>query len=244
MKILVGVNALTSVNSYVYSSHCNFWYWLGKHHSETEFLFFTPPRMSIDRMRNEAAKAALQQHCDYLMFVDDDVVIPKNCLNFLIDERFDITAGMTVIRGYPYNLMNFKYIDPEKTKLDFYNDYKKEDADEKGFITCDAVGFSCALIKVELLTKLSKPYFVTGPFNTEDIYFCVKAFKEFPDVKMAFNVNVWTAHLGEPKMLTPYNRHLYKKFEETETPEVLEKKSVDRGTEYRDKCIKTFESST
>ena len=44
-----------------------------------------------------------------------------------------------------------------------------------GVYDCSAVGFSFCLIKMDVLLKCPKPFFITGPKNTEDIYFCIKS---------------------------------------------------------------------
>ena len=176
MKILVAVNTLTSVESSVYSNHCQFWFRLGRS-SPHDFILYHPKRTSIDRMRNTAAKLAIENGCDYLLFVDDDVLIPVNAIDCLIEADGDCVAGWTIIRGYPFKNMFFRY-SKELNLVNLRDDELPEGSlkeDSREIIPVDAVGFSCVLLKVESLKKVETPYFVTGPYNTEDIYFCVKA---------------------------------------------------------------------
>ena len=83
MKILVGVNTLTSVDQLVYLSHCQFWTRTVKQYPNDEFMFFAPHRMSIDNMRNASVKVALQHNCDYLLFIDDDVIVEPHTFKSL-----------------------------------------------------------------------------------------------------------------------------------------------------------------
>lgn len=196
--------------------------------------------MSIDRMRNMTAKLAVDNNADYVLFIDDDVIIPINTVESLIACDADIAAGWTLIRGYPFNNMFFKWKEDSKTDLENYADPVKVEID--GNILCDAVGFSCCLIKVSLLKAIQQPYFVTGPFNTEDIYFCLKALYtcgkcglvrdyhgdgkcEFEglDPRIVVSTNVITQHLLGPEYIDKDTKAAYKLYFETLNPEVIER---------------------
>lgn len=236
MKILVGCNTLQSLDQAIYSNHCNFWYRLGKEHSDIEFLFFTPPRLSIDTMRNMAAKYALINECEYLMFVDDDIMIPDNAFNLLLPamENYDILAGHTVVRGYPFNNMAFDFTNEAKTHLGFMNKFEPL---EDGTVPCQAIGFSLVLIKCSLLKKVKTPYFLTGSHTTEDVYFCLQAKHDFPDVRIGFHTKVPTGHLGHRPIYEWKNRDFYHKLVEGLDPELVKlSQSDDHGEEYLKKC--------
>jgi hypothetical protein len=234
MRTLIGINTLTAVDSQVYSNHCQFWFRLAKQFPDDTFALFTPARASIDRMRNISARVALENDYDYLMFIDDDVFVPFDAYKKLRAMNYDIAAGNVVVRGYPFNPMMFKY--NEDKCLSFYTDYKGKDKD--GILDVDAVGFSCCLIKVSLLKRVIQPYFVTGPFNTEDVYFCVKAKEAFPQVKMGVHVGVECGHLGYPPIYTPSNVHLFMDLEKPTTP--VEEGRQDNREGYFDKCLDSF----
>lgn len=237
MKILIGTNTLTQINGYVYSNHSQFWYRLGKHRPEDKFIFFTPPRMTIDTMRNTAAKVALENECDYLMFIDDDVLIPFDALDQLLAMQYDIAAGFTIIRGYPYDVMFFKeYKENGQRKLSYFNDYR-DFTKENGIVDCGAVGFSCVLIKCELMKKISLPLFITGSQHTEDVYFCLKAREYVPECTIGVQTKLITGHVGEPKIFTPENREYYQRLDEFEMgSKPVDQRKNDRGKEYLEKC--------
>lgn len=219
MKVLVGVNTLTDVAQEVYSSHCNFWSKTVQMYPgpENQFLFFTPKRMSIDRMRNEAARIALEQECDYLMFLDDDVIVQPSTFKSLLEADLDIVMAHTFIRGYPFHPMCFKYVLKEGNQnvMEHY-DKVVEEADEKGIARCDAIGFSCALIKCSLLKKVTTPFFVTiNGSHTEDVYFCIKARREVGDeVSIGVDTKVPTAHMFEKFFVAQENVELLRKMHE------------------------------
>lgn len=227
---MIGINTLTAVEQPVYSNHIQFFYRLGKHFPNDTFAINTPRRLSIDRMRNMTAKVALEMEADYLMFIDDDVVVPIDCLQKLLAVDADIVAGWTLIRGYPFQNMFFHKDDNQGLIVDTKM-YEPE-----GIIDVDAVGFSCALIKCSLLKKLPPPYFVTGTHNTEDIYFCVKARHFFPDTTIKVDLSITTAHGMGTEYMEPRTKAAYSKYFETCYPEAIEpEREQDRGQKYLDR---------
>lgn len=239
MRIIFGVNTLNAVEQPVYSSHVNFFYKVGKDYPDATCALNTPRRMSIDRMRNQTAKFALEGEFDYLMFVDDDVSIPPDSLTKLLACDADIAAGWTIIRGYPFENMFFRHVNGDRNTLE---NYPTKEFEKGSVVPCDAVGFSCVLIKTSLLRKVPPPWFVTGTANTEDIYFCMKARHLFPDTKIVVDTSIETSHVLGPEFIGPDNVENYTSYCEKAYPNLYIPKAIreeqekieygDRGFEY------------
>lgn len=235
LKILVGVNTLTVIDQTVYANHCQMWFRFGRSAVDIDFAFYTPRRASIDRMRNEVGKFAVQHEFDYILFIDDDVLVPFDGLMKLLKADADIAAGWTIIRGYPFDNMFFKYDTPEKVGLKRWNGWKETDLIEgTSILPVDAVGFSFCLIKTSLLHKVPPPYFVTGPFNTEDIYFCIKSRIQYPECTIVIDTSVKTGHLFGSEFIDPGNVEHFKNYIEAAYPDQVEQNPVssDRGDNY------------
>lgn len=232
MKTFIGINTLTAVEQPVYANHLNLFYRLGKHYPNDTFGLFTPRRTGIDRMRNSLAKMAIEQEFDYLAFIDDDVIVPLDLFDKLYAADADIVAGWTIIRGYPYENMFFEF---DKNRNLTTN---KDQTRDGKTIPVDAIGFSTALIKVDLLRKIPPPWFVTGPTNTEDIYFCLKARQYVPDCTIKVDKSIETMHILGPEGIAPWNIKDFKEYFEKQNPDVLEsgipfiEKNGDRGKDY------------
>lgn len=227
MKYFICTNILSSIDPSAYVSHCNFWYRLGRKFPLDTFYAMTPPRMAIDQARNWAAKMALELECDYLMFLDDDMVIIPDTLSSLIDCDLDITMAHTYIRGNPFNVMAFKK--NEQGNLAFFNDYESS-VNEKGIYLCDAVGFAVCLIKVSLLRKMETPYFVTGTGHTEDIYFCCKARVEVGEtVSIGVDTKVPTGHLLHKEAVSFHTVDKLRTYYKELAKEIID---ADRGAKY------------
>lgn len=237
--------------------------------------------MSIDNARNTAADLAMKAQCDYLMFIDDDVMIPKNTLDLLLKADKDIIAGLVIIRGMPFNVMAFRWMDlgvpqedrpkeDEKRSLTFYNDLPLrtpcESGHERFHIECenclkiglhpdglqavvdvDAIGFSCALIKTDVLHQLTTPYFITGRHHTEDVYFCMKVKTELVGTEennnqaptIAMHTGVQCGHLLNPE---PIEWSVRKRLTDFYAPEVAKEKEASaenfhRNMGYIEKCL-------
>lgn len=237
MKIVVGTNTLSEIQQPAYVNHCQFWFRLGRSYPDINFLFSAPPRMSIDRMRNMTAKVAIQSNADYVLFLDDDVIVnPNYGLKQLLDCDADIAAGRVCVRGWPFNYMVFN-----KTKEDDEGLYISKELPKEGIVDCDAVGFSFCLIKTDVIRNMPEPWFVTGVNNTEDIYFCKRARNINPELKIKVNCDCKCSHILWPEIIGEHNRDAYKKYMQELDPSLSDAEAIpakDRGAEYLQMVVK------
>lgn len=230
-RIVVGINSLVSTTHAAYSNHMQLFYRLGRSYQDIDFCFVNPPRMSIDRMRNLAAETALEIEASHLLFIDDDVLIPTpfDFLRKLIACDASIACADVLVRGYPFNHMMFRYTNKARTGLALMPNVPLV----LGPIPVDAVGFSVALIKTELLRDLAKPYFVTGVTNTEDVYFCVKARDKFPDCRIIADTSIQCGHILWSEIIDANNKNSYKRYHDAQFGKPKkEPKTDDRGNAY------------
>lgn len=227
--IVVGINSLVNTSQAAYSNHIQLFYRLGRNYPNIDFCLINPPRMSIDRMRNVAAETALDLEASHLLFIDDDVIVPRpfDFLDKLIACDSDIACGDVLIRGYPFNHMIFRYNKAKDGLLQMPNVPKK-----LGPIKVDAVGFSLCLIKTSLLREIPKPYFITGVTNTEDIYFCVKAREKFPDCTIVCDTSIECGHILWSEIIEPRNKKNYKRYYDAQFGKPEKVKTEDRGLPY------------
>ena len=255
MKTLVAINNLTVVDQMAYANHCQLWFRLGVmkgrrniEGQEVEFALCNPKRMTIDRMRNEAAKIAIEGDFDYLWFIDDDVLVPFDAFVKLQARDKDIIAGVTHIRGYPFYPMIFNFSDEKYKENTYVVDYKTT-CDSSGLLKCDAVGFSCCLIKVSLLKKVIPPFFITScapSYNqTEDVFFCRRAKEQNPDLEVYVDTTIHTAHILGSDVIEPSTVEFWKTLEESRSPqlkEVIEREEkkgrLDRTPEQTENVLK------
>lgn len=180
--------------------------------------------MSIDRMRNATAKAAIECRADYVLFLDDDVIInPNHGLKHLIDCDADCAAGKVVIRGYPFDYMVFKW----QGKKNNRGLVARKTLPKSGIHDFDAVGFSFCLLKTAIFKRLPSPWFVTGLNNTEDIYFCMKARELDPDYSIRVNCDCDCGHILWPEVMDTSNRKQYARYYRSINPQPKKDKKAD-----------------
>jgi len=243
LSIVIGINSLASTPYMAYSNHISAFHKLGRWaaNGKHNIALYNPERMSIDRMRNQCAKIAIESKADYLLFWDDDVLVPLDFIDSLISCNADIAAADVIIRGYPFNHMAF--MSDSKGGLAPIEKLEPLVKKQKSpVLNVGAIGFSLCLIKVELLKKMTDPWFITGMTNTEDIYFCLKAKAVDKNVTIKLDTRVQCGHILWQEVISTENKKHYSEYQEKQNPGMKEqhlkqseqKKHAtdDRGSRY------------
>ena len=140
----------------------------------------------LDGVRNELCQQALIHGCDHIWWCDTDQVYPPDVLVKLIDRNLPIVCAKVHRRKPPYDPL-LKRLNKNRKKDDpFYIDIKYDEwalrnkPDE--LIEVDATGFGCNLMAIEVIEKMSKPWFKFNLYPKdrnepigEDFYFWNKA---------------------------------------------------------------------
>ena len=162
-----------------------------------EVKIYTQQGTVIDRSRNILAEQALEDGCDYIMFIDADMLLPQNAVDDLLDMNLDIVSGLYFQKGKPYlPVARLKKKDGDEEHV-FLEDFEFNDV-----IKVAGVGMGCCLIKADVLRKMEYPYFMfewkerNGRMEqtAEDLYFCDKAKKLGFDTYL--NTGIVCEHFG------------------------------------------------
>lgn len=210
-SIMVACNTLTSISGETYPYHMKLFYEMGRRHPNYNFFQLFASRMSIDRFRNWAAEQAIAYGCRYLMFMDDDMTITQETFGLLLEgcehQGYGILAAFNYIRGYPFKIMSFKYdlmAGHKRLRNLLQEDINR--AAPGSIIACDAIGTAVCMISVDTIRNTPKPWFLTGPHGTEDIYFCLDAKAHNPELKIGMHTGCITGHLLEPEKISHETR--------------------------------------
>lgn len=161
-----------------------------------KFEVFTcvPKRTPIVTARNLIVAEALKQECDWIFWIDDDMVIKPdvNIIEKLMAHDKDIISPLFFSRCYPFIPMIFK----RKTWASRYCVYDNIIDYPKGLLKVDGVGFGCVLTKVEIFKKLTQPYFWANEIFGEDLFFCENCTRAGIEIYCDTTVDV--GHIGEP----------------------------------------------
>ena len=129
-----------------------------------------PYGYTVAGARNFVIQKAIDQGYDYVFFVDDDVLIPRNALVQLIHHNADIVGGMYYRKYFPLETVGM-HLDEEGFPCSVK--YTMGDVIHNTLV----LPSGCTLIKVEVLKKLEAPWYKTitvkgRPTLTEDTYLC------------------------------------------------------------------------
>lgn len=151
----------------------------------------------IDRARNLLTQRALNDGCDYIMFIDADMILPPNAIDNLIDMNLPIASGLYFQKGKPY-----LPVARLKRNEDDEDHRFLEDFEFGKIIKVAGAGFGCVLIKANVFREIEYPWFkfdwkeIRGKLEQigEDLYFCDKAKDAGYDTYL--NTGIVCSHFG------------------------------------------------
>ena len=172
-----------------------------------EVLFDSVRGYDVATARNHIAQKAIDLNTDYVLMVDNDVVIPKDAIKKLLEDAKDVNLGYYAHRDadniYRGRTCICKLKQPDGT--DYYHfplESEYTAAEMHGMaeagtkkIEVHGGGMGCALIKTELFRTIPYPWYDWvnyGDANrgmlSEDLYFCVlcknSGYKIYADVRV------------------------------------------------------------
>ncbi len=165
---------------------------------DAEFGYYESSIVNLDECRNDIVKRALADGCDWLFFIDADVVLSEDILAKLLARDLAVVSGVYYKKAYPYPPVNSVWCsDPRHPQgmheIDLFQrkgselmvDENDRPLIRKDPIPTDVIGMGCVLIKREVLEKIGYPWFRytrdrAQGLNTisEDVWFCKRAAEE------------------------------------------------------------------
>lgn len=152
----------------------------------------------VDRARNELVDEALSDNCDYILFLDSDIITPNGAIDKLIDRDLDIVSGLYFQKSKPY--LPVARLEKGDKHL-FLEDFNYGELMEVA-----GVGMGLCLIKADVFRHLKYPFFKFEwkedpnggrPFElAEDLYFCDEARKA--GYKIILDTGCLLEHDGAP----------------------------------------------
>lgn len=188
-KILIGVPSLGIVTMSWVSNFV-----LMSSPPDVAWSWYFPIGKSVADARNICIDVALARGCDYVLFLDDDVLAPPNTLNKLYTLA---RTGKKVVSGLYYSKSSIS--EPLIFRGDGTGPFLDWEVGDLVQVTSCPMG--CALINTEIFRIMEKPWFQTPSEayflpetkewirmrGTEDIYWCNKA------VRLGFDIWVDTS---------------------------------------------------
>lgn len=144
------------------------------------------------RSRNMIIDTAIEHKCTHILFIDDDMEIPRDGLLKLLNHDKDIVSGLYLSGMYPHFPVAFDVVDERGHCLPMYL-YGKEPK----LYPIEAAGLGFCLIKTSVFERLEKPYIRLGELNSEEWCDDIGFFKRVREVgiKSYIDLSVQLGHI-------------------------------------------------
>jgi cellulose synthase/poly-beta-1,6-N-acetylglucosamine synthase-like glycosyltransferase len=159
---------------------------------------YTSQGTLIFDQRNSLVRTAVEEKCDYILFIDADMRFPKTTLERLLAHKKDIIGVNATTRMMPPKPTTRNIQINEDGSVDWLEVFSNK---EKGISKVDAIGCGVMLIKTSCLKNIPQPYFyfeqlLKGKLLGEDIYFCIKAKDAGIDTWVDHDLSMEIGHVG------------------------------------------------
>jgi cellulose synthase/poly-beta-1,6-N-acetylglucosamine synthase-like glycosyltransferase len=159
---------------------------------------YTSQGTLIFDQRNSLVRTAVDEKCDYILFIDADMRFPKTTLERLLAHKKDIIGVNATTRMMPPKPTARNIQINEDGSVDWLEVLSNK---EKGIGKVDAIGCGVMLIKTSCLKNIPQPYFyfeqlLKGKLLGEDIYFCIKAKDAGIDTWVDHDLSMEIGHVG------------------------------------------------
>lgn len=137
---------------------------LGVMHMPFDFVFCYSGDTPVDIARNIIATRCLQTNCDFLLYLDSDIIVRQDTLDKLLVDDFPIISATYRQRVEPYNLaarIGGRFLKPEDVeniKSQSAQAALTETGERRQFRTIEVeqVGMGCCLIHRVVLLRLAQ----------------------------------------------------------------------------------------
>lgn len=162
----------------------------------------------LDLSRNKVIEVSQRENCDYIFFIDSDVLIEQGQLETLLSHQKDAISGVYYQKRSPCSPLPRKRVSK--------NLYIAAEIQGNNIVEIDATGMGCFLLKMDIFRKIPYPWFEFKYHNhdngrwvqvSEDFHFCQSL--QNAGIKIYCDPNIQCSHVGgiiDPQMSEIYRR--------------------------------------
>jgi hypothetical protein len=115
----------------------------------------------IGNQREKLARCALEANATHILWLDSDMMFPKNICETLLGHNLPIVACNYSTRALPLKSVAYTSLSDWTSCIS---------RDQTGLVWCAGVGMGCVLTRTEIFTNLPKPWFPITYDETADDY--------------------------------------------------------------------------
>lgn len=230
-RIFIGICAYSHVSPETLDDYMRFMFHIGRRMPDYDFFHGIISKSEQFRARNALVTGALQVNADYLLMLDDDMIIdpfrttgPNSAYDFL---KKLLAHGKDIVGALYYQRMG-GYLPVAMTKSgDRGYRFLRPDEITGGLQRVDVTGGGAMLVNMLVFDKIGQPWFAPEHEFGTDVQLCRKA------AEAGFNVwldsSIEMGHVKEERVtITSQNRDRYAI--ETATPGEIKQQNVNTDT--------------
>ncbi len=146
--------------------------------------------------RNAIIKAALENECTHILFLDDDLIFNPDILHRLLKHDKDIITGLYLMRSYPhYPIVFDKAYEDGKCRFMLLKDLTSE------VIEVENCGLGICLIKIEVFKSMQHPWITLGEIEKDGWCDDVAFFNKVRKLEFKIHCDL-TTHAGHTINMT------------------------------------------
>jgi len=239
--IMIGVPCYGQVDPEVLEDWMRFAYHCGRRMPRYDFFLGIKTKSEQFRARIAIVEAAQQMNCDWLLMLDDDMVInpfvtsgPSDEYGFLekmIAHDKDICGALYWQRGG-----NCEPVLMHKVNENGYR-FLRDDEVTGGLQKVDVAGGGCLLIKMRVFDKVGPPFFEPEHRYGTDVQLCQKAAEK--GIEVWADTSIELGHIKKDKVVITSRNRKQLQLEGAVPGEA--KKSMVLSDVYRRLAVDTFE---
>lgn len=201
-KLLVGIPAFDGIVTEAQQSVIGMMYRAGRDLPDFDVAIHISYKKEQFRARNHLVDAAISNDFDYLFMLDDDMIVPHNLIQSLLDHDKDVIGALYFQRGGLYHpiIMRRKDHTPGVYSGEFWSQEDPRITTQRGLHQTDIIGGGCMLFKVDVFRSLMQPYFETERVVGTDISICGRLQDAGHEIWVDTSIEL--GHVGEKKIIT------------------------------------------
>jgi hypothetical protein len=198
VKVFIAQPTQGLIHHWAKDNYCGFVSNLKELEAKTNYKFFdgSVGRLFVAYAREILAERALEADMNYILWIDDDMLLPHGLFERLISFDKDIIAPLAFMRVPPFSPVMWKANEDASGYKTFeqYDSYPKDE-----LFPVDALGFGVVLMKTDILKKIPKPWFMGNAPIGEDILFSHKC--KCQGMQPYVDTGWQVQHIGPPLLI-------------------------------------------
>lgn len=201
-KILIGIPAFDGVVAEAQQSMFSMVFRAGRDLPHIDVGIHIGYKREQFRARNNIVDAAIASDMDYILMLDDDMVVPHNLVERLIAHDKDIVGALYYQRGGTFNpvIMQRFSQEPGLHGAAFIPPNDPMLTTNRGLHEVDVIGGGCMLFKADVFRSIIQPYFESERRLGTDLSICGR-FKD-AGKKIYVDTTIELGHVGEKQIVT------------------------------------------